>query len=176
MNEPTDEQITMWYPQLFRTALRLTGSTETAGDVTQETFCKALAGWEKFDGRSLVTTWLHRILINCIRDRQRRQLRRSNMGSFSEWRLKPIEAELPMTDEEFDRRTQLVHLRKTIEKLPDRLRVAFIATALDGRTYEQAAELLSLPVGTIASRVHEARQIVQRRMRQAFPEVCNDVG
>jgi len=50
------------------------------------------------------------------------------------------------------------------------LRVAFVATVLDGYTYEEAAELLSVPVGTVASRVHGARKHLQGVMQQAFPE------
>ena len=68
VDRPSDEQVELWYPRLFRTALRMTGSVDVASDLTQQAFCKALARWGRFDGRSLPTTWLHSILTNCVRD------------------------------------------------------------------------------------------------------------
>ena len=66
MKRPNDEQINMWYPRLFRTALRMTGQVEIAGDLTQQAFCNALNKWELFEGKVLPTTWIHQILVNCV--------------------------------------------------------------------------------------------------------------
>ena len=65
---------------------------------------------------------------------------------------------------------QLALLRRTIENLPAELRYAFVATVLDGYTYQETAEILSVPVGTVASRVNAARKKVCEAMRKAFPE------
>ena len=66
--------------------------------------------------------------------------------------------------EEFQR------LRQAVEELPDDLRRAFVATVLDGYTYEEAAELLDVPPGTVGSRVHLARRRVHRAVGRAFLE------
>jgi len=62
---PDNQQTARWYPKLFRTAFRMTGSAENAADLTQQAFTKALTHWEEFDGEDLRASWLHRILINC---------------------------------------------------------------------------------------------------------------
>jgi len=168
VDRPTDEQIGNWYPRLYRTALRLTGSPEDAADVTQQAFYQALGRWDRFDGGALRTTWLYQILVNCVRDWARRRMRRGQTVDL--WTV----AALPQTDsspgDRLARREEVQRLREAIADLQADLRVAFVATVLDGYTYEEAAELLSVPVGTVASRVHGARKHLQGVMQQAFPE------
>lgn len=167
MHLPTQEQIAEWYGRIYRTALRLTGRHDDAGDLAQETFCRALAHWRSFDGSALPTTWLHRILVNAVRDRRRRSGRAD--AAMEAWAILPV----PRPDgpaEDLERREQLEHLRQAIDDLPATLRPAFVATVLDGYTYEEAAELLSAPPGTIASRVHQARRLIKAAMRDRFPE------
>lgn len=168
MDPPTQEQIAEWHGRLFRTALRLTGRLEDAADLTQETFCRAWAHWDRFDGRHRRTTWMHAILLNCLRDWHRRRASHP-ADSFDAWAIIPAD-EGDGPPNRLDRREQLVHLRRTIRDLAPAIRSAFVATVMDGYTYEEAAELLSAPVGTIGSRVHEARKQVKAAMRQRFPE------
>lgn len=157
----------MWYPRLFRTALRLTESQDVASELTQQAFLQALERWEQFDGQALATTWLHRVLVNCVMDWRRRQGR--PMAELpDEWALPPARGGNPA--DHAARGEQLDKLRGEIENLSPTVRAAFVMTVLDGYTYEQAADLLATPVGTIASRVHEARKQVQAAMRQWFPE------
>lgn len=166
LKPPTEEQIASWYPRLYRTALRLTGSAEQAADLTQEAFCRALDGWDGFNGEALPTTWLHCILLNCVRDCDRRRKVRSG-EPLNEWSLAVV-TDRPA--EQLEKREQLDRLRQVIEELPAALRPAFVATVLDGCTYQEAGELLSVPAGTIASRVHEARKKLSAAMQEAFPE------
>ncbi len=169
MERPTDEQIAMWYPRLFRTALRMTGNADDAADLAQHTFCKALDNWNQFDGKSLPTTWLHSILVNNARDWVRRQSIRNN-GYLDDWTLIPADGPYHATDA-LEKQEQLAHMREAIENMPKTLRPAFVATVLDGYTYQEASEMLNVPAGTIASRVYEARQQLKAEMRQKFPEV-----
>lgn len=164
MGRPTDEQIETWYPRLFRTALRMTGCIEEAADVTQETFCKALGGWGHFDGRASRTTWLHQILLNCIRDRIRKRDVAGTVSLIDEWELVAAKNGRVSASKQTDQGVDMDMLRHAIADLPQRLRTAFIATVIDGYTYRQAAELLSVPVGTIASRVNQARTHLRGKM------------
>lgn len=169
MTRPTDEQIAYWYPRIFRKALRLTGRTELAADMTQEAFCRALRAWDSFNGDALPTTWLHCILVNCIRDHHRRQAVRRH-ESLDEWAVMATDETSACPSDQVSRHEQIQHLRQAVQTLSDTLRPAFVATVLDGHTYEEAADLLSVPAGTIASRVHEARKRLRSTMRKAFPE------
>lgn len=169
MSQPSDRQIASWYPRLFRTALRMTGSLDDAADLTQQVFYKALSRWDQFDGRCRETTWLHSILVNCVRDHFRRKDGRVNEVS-DDWALARLIDHMPNSEEQVERNEKLVWLGNVIEKLPDTLRWAFVATVLDGYSYRQAAELLSVPVGTVASRVYEARQRINGEMQRKFRE------
>ena len=169
MNRPSEEQIAAWYPRLFRTALRLTGSREDSADLTQQAFCKALSSWERFDGRSQRTTWLHGILVNCIRD----QIRRSSLRAveeLQEWSLDSPSVRGGCVVEELGRREQLGRLREAIRGLDQELRQPFVAAVLDGYTYAEVAEMLGIPVGTVGHRVYRARRRLHSVMLESFPE------
>jgi len=137
--------------------------------MTQQAFYKALRQWARFDGSALATTWLHRILVNCVRDWARRRAVRAHLP-IDEWALGL--SDNPTTDaaHRADQRERLATLREAIRRLPDPLRCAFTATVLDGYTYQQAAELLSVPLGTVASRVYGARSQLATTMQELFPE------
>ncbi len=161
-------QIAAWYPRLFRTALRLTRNPEDAADVTQQVFCNAMRHWDRFDGRCLPTTWLHQILVNCVRDWARRREVRAT-DPLDEGFVWKADGDAP--SERLDREEQHGHLRRAIGNLPDTLRGAFLMTVVDGYTYEEVADVFSLPVGTVATRVHEARKRICEAMRRVYPEV-----
>jgi RNA polymerase sigma-70 factor (ECF subfamily) len=156
VRQPSEHEIAAWYPRLFRTALRLTGSADDAADLTQQALVQALGAWDRFDGGALPTTWLHRILVNCVRDWSRRRAVRSAQPA-GEWDLATVAADSPDGREQLEHREQLAALRRAIEALPVDFRTALVATVIDGYTYQEAAELFHAPVGTIASRVSQAR-------------------
>lgn len=169
VDRPSEEQIAAWYPRLFRTALRLTGNREDSADLTQQAFCKALGRWEQFDGNCLATTWLHGILVNCVRDRLRRHAR---------WPVKDMDkcalAETASGEdgvpERLGRQEQLSRLRQAIEALDGELRRPLVAAVIDGYTYAEVAQMLSIPAGTVAYRVHRARRQLRAAMLESFPE------
>ena len=168
MDRPTDGQFAAWYPRLLRTALRMTGDVHQAADLTQQAFYQALSRWDQFDGQSLRTTWLFRILLNCVRDWARQEDVRA-ADRIADWGLVPA-AETQTDDCPPEHREKLAYLRQTIQNLSSSVRPAFVTTVLDGCTYLEASELLDVPVGTIASRVHEARTHINAAMRERFPE------
>lgn len=153
MRRPSEDQIAAWYPRLLRTALRLTGSEEDAADLTQQAFCQALGHWDRFDGRCMPTTWLHRILLNVVRDHVRRRAVRA-AEPLDAWVLHAVDG---AAAQNADRNERLARLRGMIQTLPEPIRLAFVATVLDGYSYRETAGLLNVPVGTVASRVSLAR-------------------
>jgi RNA polymerase sigma-70 factor (ECF subfamily) len=169
VDRPSEEQIAAWYPRLLRTAMRLTGNSEDAADATQQAFCKALGRWDQFDGRCQPATWIHGILLNCIRDRMRRRSPPIVEG-LSEWAIANAAACEDRQVDRLGRQEQLRRLRTAIEALPDKLRLAFVAAVLDGYTYQEVAEMLSTPVGTVAYRVYQARRKLRSVMLESFPE------
>jgi RNA polymerase sigma-70 factor (ECF subfamily) len=146
----------------------MTGSHHDASDLTQQAFLKALGGWDAFDGRSLPTTWLHRILVNCVID-WRRKLSSGPAQAIDEWALVMV-VDGNATRSRHDMEEPMQRLRQAIDELPLSLRSAFVATVVDGYTYEEAAGVLKVPLGTVGSRVHEARKQLRTVMQRDFPE------
>ncbi len=168
-----DEQIEQWHARLFRAALRLTGSHDAASDMAQETLCKAITKWDQFDGRSLPTTWLHRILVNCVTDWRRREAAKP-VQAIDEWALMQVQDRASQDGAAGDSQEQLATLRCAIGGLPVTLRAAFVVTIVDGYTYEEAAEMLNVPVGTIGSRVYEARKKLKAIMQRDCRSVAHE--
>ncbi len=151
--------------RMYRVALRIVGSVNIAQEVAQEACVKALRGVEKFDGRSALTTWLHRITVNCAHDhlRKTRQVERGRTAWDSD--TVGMIAMLEATPAEHAERNESYRLAmKLVAALPDDCRSAFVLTQLDGYTYDEAAAIDDLPRGTIASRVCRARKLLLQQM------------
>ncbi len=169
MDWPTDRQIEAWYPLMFRTALRMTGSHDTASDLTQQAFTKALAAWGSYNGACLPITWLNRILVNCVRDWGRRRAVRT-AEPLEPWTL-GLAVSTPEAEASLEQREQVEAVRSAIAALPRPQREAFVATVVDGYSYAEASEMLSVPRGTIGRRVHDARRTIRDAMRKTFAEI-----
>jgi RNA polymerase sigma-70 factor (ECF subfamily) len=165
---PTEEDARRWYPRLFQTALRLTGQPADAADLAQQAFLNALARWDRFDETASRGAWLHAILVNCVRDWVRRRKVRSAVP-LDEWGLAAVE-DAPDGGAVLANQEELAVLRRAVDGLTEPLRRAFLVTVIDGYTYQDAAGMLGVPVGTIASRVHQARSQVRGAVLGAFGE------
>jgi len=132
---------------IYRFCYRLTGRTQDAEDLVQETFLAALRGREQFQSRSSDATWLYRI----ARNKAIKLLRRRSLEDRFWFRLKEdsINAETQAFADE-----SLSHLQ-----LP--LREAFLLVKVEGFTSGEAAQILKIPEGTVRFRIHQA--VIQLR-------------
>jgi RNA polymerase sigma-70 factor (ECF subfamily) len=129
-----------------------------ADDLTQETYLRAFRGLSDFAGRSSVRTWLLAIARHVCADHIRTVQRRRR-----------LEARLPEPDPVPDPAGQ-VGAAELLRELPEERRVAFVLTQLVGLSYEEAAAVSGVPVGTIRSRVARARtQLLAALAAGTFP-------
>jgi RNA polymerase sigma-70 factor (ECF subfamily) len=166
---PAEDEIARIYPRLYRTALRMTGSVHDADDATQQAVVQALDAWDRFSGAGLRAAWMHRILVNCVRDLGRRRALRAGTQT-EDWVLGALASETPSAGDRLAREESRVALRRAIESLPDALRETFVMTVVDGYSYQEASDILNAPVGTISSRVHEARTRLRAALGPALQE------
>jgi len=193
MDEPTvnqanlamPQQVGLHVPRMYRVAYRLLADADKAHDAVQEACVKALAGMGRFDGRSALATWLHRITVNCAKDAIRSETRKENAHQAHAKQVlhaagvsrRPAfgqhgqaghgdEAVSPAgTPAELAEKRELSDLAwRLLEDLPDDCRSAFALTQLDGYSYDEAAEIEGQPRGTIASRVFRAKKILLEQM------------
>ncbi len=139
-------------------------------DVTQEAFIKAYRALPRFRGDSAFYTWLYRIAINTAKNHLVAQSRRPPSGD--------VEPEIAEQLDEGHRLkeygTPENHLlsseisaavQDAIDALPQDLRTAIILRELEGMSYEEIAEAMSCPVGTVRSRIFRAREAIDKRLQ-----------
>lgn len=148
--------------RIQRLAIHLLRSRSEAEDVTQETFIRAYRAIDRFDGRSEPYTWLYRIAVNLSLNTLRSR-RSSRTSEADDPRMSGVveAATGPASQDpggQATRKEAYFVLCEGIDTLSESLRATLILVCIDGRSHEEAAQILGAPEGTIAWRVHEARR------------------
>jgi len=155
--------------KIVNLVMRYVRDPEQALDITQEAFIKAYRALPRFRGDSAFYTWLYRIAVNTAKNYLAAQRRR------------PMDIELDLQDpEQYGLHAKLKEsdtpeglalsqeLQETLERaiaaLPDDLRQAIILRELDGMSYEEIAQTMECPVGTVRSRIFRARDAIGKRV------------
>jgi RNA polymerase sigma-70 factor (ECF subfamily) len=151
---------------------RYSGSTADAEDLTQEVFIKAYLAIKKFRGQCSFQTWLFQIASNVCVDRFRRVRRDRVAYSLDE----PVSTEDGEVEREIpdwsgdpesvaESRELQALVQKTLMTLSDKLRAVIVMHDLEGLRYEEIAEVLQIPIGTVKSRLFNARVELRNRLR-----------
>jgi len=138
-------------------------------DVAQESFIKAYRALPNFRGDSAFYTWLYRIAINTAKNHLVSQARRASDNSvdFQDAEQFGGDSELKevATPERLLMRDQVQRtVIEAIEELPEDLRTAITLRELEGMSYEDIAEAMDCPIGTVRSRIFRAREAINRRL------------
>jgi RNA polymerase sigma-70 factor (ECF subfamily) len=146
----------------YRYAYRQLGHEQDALDVVQESMLKAFSGLRDFDGRSGFKTWLLRIVINTSFDWGRRRKRRVGGSRTENGDMAHFEA---TTDHDPALRLHQEDLRvaldRALQQLSNTIRTTFVLFAELGLSYREIAETQDIPIGTVMSRIHAAREKLQ---------------
>ncbi len=145
-------------PVLYRVAKRMASSTADAEDLVQETLLRAFAAWNRFDGRH-VRAWLMKILYN------------ENLARFRsrepDFQLSEFEADEPFQDDlwvSVANREQAQVILSELEKLESHHRLAIQLCDVEGMSYEEVADILEVPIGTVRSRICRGRNLLRERV------------
>ncbi|MBI3468681.1 MAG: sigma-70 family RNA polymerase sigma factor [Planctomycetes bacterium] len=163
--------------RVYNLARRMLGSVEDAEDVAQEVFLKVFQHLDEFRGEAALGTWIHRITVNAALEfRERRARRPVAVGDpFDDFledgrRARPVEAwsddpEQAVLDGEA---RQMVE--KAIAELPEAYRDVYVLTDVEKLPILQAAEMLTLGVPAMKSRLHRARLMLRKKLAAYFEE------
>jgi RNA polymerase sigma-70 factor (ECF subfamily) len=155
--------------KIVNLVMRYVRDPELALDITQEAFIKAYRALPRFRGDSAFYTWMYRIAVNTAKNHLAAQRRR------------PMDVELDLQDpEQYDLHAKLKEtdtpegvtlrneLKETVERaiaaLPEDLRTAIILRELEGMSYEEIAQTMECPVGTVRSRIFRARDAIGKKV------------
>ncbi|MFD5465170.1 RNA polymerase sigma factor SigM [Kitasatospora sp. NPDC127059] len=144
--------------RLWAVALRTLGDREEAADALQDALVSAFRAAPGFQGRSAVTTWLHRIVVNACLDRARRSAtRRTTPLDDDPQRLDRLVGTAEPADSPVVRAEVHRELTAALAELPAEQRAALVLVDMQGYPVAEAAELLGVPVGTVKSRCARGR-------------------
>lgn len=164
---------------VFNLAARLLGETEEARDVAQEVFLQVFRTLGRFEGRSTLKTWIYRIVVNQCRNRQRWWRRRRKDRSCpidaltpaDEARLAKAGTRMEGPDERLERRERARAVQSALARLSFEHRAVLLLREVEGLSCEEIAGTLSLPEGTVKSRLSRAREALRRALPSGGEEV-----
>jgi RNA polymerase sigma-70 factor (ECF subfamily) len=156
--------------QLYRIALRLSGSTQAAEELVQETYLRAFRGWRSYRPGSNLAAWLATILRNAFLDEARKQQRRPAQESFedtSEYYLYNQLAESGAEPQEAVlNRLAGGAIVDALSDVPPAFREVLVLVDIGDFSYQDAADILGVPIGTVMSRLHRGRRALKQALAQ----------
>ena len=150
------------YDRLFRAARFMCGDLSAAEDLVQDTFLAAAKSLKNFEGRSSPYTWLYGILLNKFRHWLRRKNARFaslHLGSAEDGGAAPeefLQSDYLGPEQVAEREESALLVRNVLDDLSDDHKSVVTLRYVEGMSYEQIAQALDCPVGTVKSRIHYA--------------------
>ena len=166
-----DMLVLKYQRRVFRLISRLIKNTSEVEDVAQETFIKAFRAIQQFRGDSAFYTWLYRIAVNTAKNhlfsKGKRPITLSelakNEDSESYDVIDAVSNESPEGNLAGLQIAEAVN--NAVSKLPEELSTAVILREMDGLSYEEIAEVMNCPIGTVRSRIFRAREAIAQELR-----------
>jgi RNA polymerase sigma-70 factor (ECF subfamily) len=162
-----EELVRVQQHRVYGLALRMLGNAAEAQDVAQEAFLRAHRGLAGFRGDARLSTWLYaivsRLCLNRLAGTERRLTR------HGEEALERLPDATPRPDQALERGELEEALHRAIAELPDERRIVVVLRDVEGLAYEEIADVLDLPIGTVRSRLHRARLDLKGKLERFFP-------
>jgi len=156
--------------QVYRVARRLVPSREEAEDLVQETYARAFRSWRSFTPGTNLRAWLLRILTNLNIDRGRRKQRAPDEQPLEESdyflynRLEQASRDGNADEERVVERLSQDDIVGALSLVPHDFRDVVVLVDIGDFTYQDAAQILDIPIGTVMSRLHRGRRILKREL------------
>jgi RNA polymerase sigma-70 factor (ECF subfamily) len=155
---------------LYRTALRMTKNESDAQDLVQEAYVKAYRFWDKFELGSNCRAWLFKIMTNIFINDYRSKSRSPMSVNVDDVDDNYLYGQLASLGPEDDPEKQFFakifddDVKQAIEELPDDFRLVVVLSFLEGFSYQEIADIADLQLGTVKSRLHRGRKLLQRKL------------
>ena len=165
-----DVLVLKYQHRIAKLVMRYVRDPAEALDVSQEAFLKAYRALPKFRGDSAFYTWLYRIAINTAKNHIVSMNRRPMEYNLDTQNPEGYELNSNLrNDDSPEKIAQRDELQQTlvnaIDSLPDELRMAIVLREIEGLSYEEIAQAMDCPVGTVRSRIFRARDAIDKRIR-----------
>lgn len=149
--------------RLYRFVVKHIGWGTDAEDITQQAFVEAAQSYATFKGDSELSTWLYGIAMNLVRNYLSRSPHRRYTFEDEE-SLSQTSSDRPDPSQQLEHTQAVRALQQALNELPEEMRSVLMLVAYEELSYEDAAVMLSIPVGTVRSRVSRARSALRKRL------------
>ena len=166
-----EEEVLGLADQVYRVARRLVSTREEAEDLVQETYARAFRSWRSYTPGTNLRAWLFRILTNLNIDRGRREQRSPSTQPLEEgdyFLYNRLEADSGSDDEaRIVERLSQDEIVQALAEVPHDFRDVIVLVDIGDFTYQDAAQILDIPIGTVMSRLHRGRRILKKELAEA---------
>ena len=168
-----EEQAIPFMDQLYGAAMRMTRNPSDAADLVQETFVKAFAAFGQFKQGTNLKAWLYRILTNTFINSYRKNQRNPYQGTIDEledWQLGGAVSATATTTRSAEAEA-IDHLpdsavKDALQSIPEDFRLAVYFADVEGFSYQEIADIMKTPVGTVMSRLHRGRRMLRELLAE----------
>jgi RNA polymerase sigma-70 factor (ECF subfamily) len=175
-----EEQALQYMDQLYAAAMRMTKNPSDAADLVQETFVKAYTAFGQFQQGTNLKAWLYRIQTNTFINNYRKNQRNPYQGTIDDledWQLGGAESVTQHTSTRSAEAEAIDHLpdsavKDALQSIPEDFRLAVYFADVEGFSYQEIADIMKTPVGTVMSRLHRGRRL----LRGLLAEYASDRG
>src|SRR6266699_5479371 len=149
----------------FNLAFRILQQYDEASEITQETFLAAWQGLPSFRGDARFPTWLYRIAYNCsFKQLEQRKRDRAIQVELQTEEMVTSSTQEQRVDAEIESRARQALVHEQLANLPAKYRIVLVLRHLQDMTYEEMAEILTMPIGTIKTHLFRARNLLKERI------------
>ncbi len=167
-----EEQALPYMDQLYGAAMRMARNPQDAADLVQDTFVKAFASWDKFTQGTNLKAWLYRILTNTYINGYRKKQREPYQGAIDDledWQLGGAESTTASSSrsaeaEAIDRMPASA-VKDALQELSADFRMVVYLADVEGFAYQEIADIMETPIGTVMSRLHRGRRLLRDKLR-----------
>ena len=164
-----EEQALPFMDQLYAAAMRMTRNPADAADLVQETFVKAFQAFGQFQQGTNLKAWLYRIQTNTFINNYRKNQRNPYQGTIDDledWQLGGAESLTQSLSTRSAEAEAIDHLpdstvKEALQAIPEDFRLAVYFADVEGFSYQEIADIMKTPVGTVMSRLHRGRRMLR---------------
>ncbi|MCK5033806.1 MAG: sigma-70 family RNA polymerase sigma factor [Calditrichia bacterium] len=156
---------------VYNLVYRMVKDKQEAEDLTQETFIKTFKSLPSFNEEYAFSTWIFKIATNnCIDFFRKRKLKTYSIDKPIQYKTSEIQQDHPDTDPNAEKsmlaeeRSELI--KKAIDSLPKKYNEAIVLRHMKEKSYEEIAEMLNLPLGTVKARIFRAREMLNKALKE----------
>jgi len=146
---------------LFRTALRMTGERAQAEDVIQDVYLQAWRSFDRFETGTNCRAWLYKILFHCVSHHRRKWFRFPLLKEKEEFLEANLVQPAPMAEDVTDG-----EVLKALDEIPADFRSVVLLVDVEEFAYKEVAAILSIPIGTVMSRLSRGRRLLRNRLAE----------